>query len=77
MKLLSAQHSDKENGLIPPYKGAPINEKVNIEVGNSKEFQFYNLKNNLGQQNNLATSSPEKLNDFSLLRRLEVKSILI
>lgn len=47
--------------MIPPYKGAKKNKHVNIELGNDKEFQLYNLKEDIGQQNNLAESNPEKL----------------
>ncbi|WP_242091872.1 sulfatase family protein [Aestuariivivens sediminicola] len=47
--------------LIPPYKGSPLNQQVNIETGNSKDFQLYNLKDDLGQETNLADSNPEKL----------------
>jgi arylsulfatase A-like enzyme len=34
---------------------------VNIEIGNDPDYQLYNLKEDLGQQNNLAKSHPEKL----------------
>jgi len=47
--------------LIPPYKGPATNEQVKIELGNSQEYQLYNLRNDLGQQNNLASSQPKKL----------------
>ena len=47
--------------LIPPYNGPAKNNNVNIELGNNKEFQLYNLKVDIGQQNNLAKSDPKKL----------------
>ncbi|PKB00274.1 arylsulfatase A-like enzyme [Flavobacteriaceae bacterium MAR_2009_75] len=47
--------------MIPPYRGAAINKFVNIELGNDNEYQLYNLKDDLAQQNNLAASEPEKL----------------
>ena len=50
--------------MIPPYDGPAINNQVNIELGNSKEFQLYNLQDDLGQQNNLADSNPEKLEEM-------------
>ena len=50
--------------MIPPYNGKNFREKVGIEVGNLPEFQLYNLKNDLAQQNNLATSNPEKLEEL-------------
>lgn len=50
--------------MIPPYKGKNFREKVGIEVGNLPEFQLYNLKEDVGQQNNLAKSNPEKLTEM-------------
>ncbi|WP_190809450.1 arylsulfatase [Flagellimonas sp. S3867] len=47
--------------LIPPYDGPAINAHVNIELGNSKEYQLYNLKDDLDQKHNLAESHPDKL----------------
>ena len=47
--------------FIPAYKGQAVNPKVNIEVGNSNEPLLYNLKDDIGQQNNLAKANPEKL----------------
>ena len=50
--------------LIPPYDGPAVNTQVNIELGNSKEFQLYNLDEDPGEQNNLASSNPEKLEEM-------------
>jgi arylsulfatase A-like enzyme len=50
--------------MIPPYPGAPKNTNVNIELGNAKEYQLYNLANDLGEQNNLAASNKEKLEEM-------------
>ncbi len=50
--------------LIPPYSGPAKNEMVNIELGNSSEFQLYNLKSDLGQQKNLAEENTEKLKEM-------------
>ena len=50
--------------LIPPYKGSVINKIKNIETGNSKEFQLYNLKEDIGQKNNLAKAKPEILKEL-------------
>jgi arylsulfatase A-like enzyme len=47
--------------MIPPYKGVAINKQVNIELGNSNQYQLYNLKNDIGQKNNLASSQPKLL----------------
>jgi arylsulfatase A-like enzyme len=58
--------------MIPPYSGDPILEEVNIEMGNDKEFQLYNLKKDIGQKNNLAKTQPKKLKEliknFELIR---------
>lgn len=50
--------------MIPPYKGAAIHKAVNIELGNAKAYQLYNLKEDIGQTNNLAQSKPEKLKEM-------------
>jgi len=50
--------------MIPPYKGDAIIESVNIEIGNSKEYQLYNLENDKGQQINLAKTNNKKLEEM-------------
>ncbi len=50
--------------LIPPYKGPAVNKIKQIETGNSKDFQLYNLKDDIGQKNNLAKANPEKLEEL-------------
>ncbi len=50
--------------LIPPYKGPKVMTKVNIEPANFDDFQLYNLNDDIGQQNNLATKYPEKLEEL-------------
>ena len=50
--------------MIPPYKGSAVNTNVNIEMGNSSDFQLYNLREDIGQQNNLAATNPEKLKEM-------------
>ncbi len=58
--------------MIPPYSGDAILQEVNIEVGNSTEYQLYNLKEDVGQKCNLAKSQPKILSqmikDFELVR---------
>nr|WP_319512280.1 arylsulfatase [uncultured Draconibacterium sp.] len=52
----------KDNWLmIPPYKGPAIAGQVNIELGNSGEFQLYDLSSDLEQQQNLAKTNPNQL----------------
>jgi arylsulfatase A-like enzyme len=50
--------------MIPPYSGLAVEHNVNIELGNSSGYQLYNLAEDLGQQNNLAASEPEKLKEM-------------
>jgi arylsulfatase A-like enzyme len=50
--------------LIPPYEGPAINTQVNIELGNSDEYQLYDLGTDTGQQHNLAGSHREKLEEM-------------
>ncbi|MCM4169086.1 N-acetylgalactosamine-6-O-sulfatase [Arenibacter antarcticus] len=50
--------------MIPPYKGAVINKQVKIELGNSEEYQLYNLEKDPGQKENLAKSNLDKLQEL-------------
>ena len=50
--------------LIPPHKGSAFYSKVRIESGNSEEYQLYNLKEDIGQEHNLASEMPEKLQEM-------------
>jgi len=58
--------------MIPPYAGPALLKQVNIEIGNAEGYQLYNLKEDIGQQNNLAESNKEKLQemiaDFEAIR---------
>ena len=65
--------------MIPPYEGPAINDKVQIELGNDSEFQLYNLLDDVGQQNNLASQNPEKLKEllmaFEIIRGKDYRKI--
>ena len=50
--------------MIPPYKGNSFNKQVQIELGVSKSYQLYNLKEDSSQQNNLAETNREKLDEL-------------
>ena len=55
----------QENWLmIPPYNGPAVASNVNIELGNSTEYQLYNLSGDLEQQKNLAKGNLEKLDEM-------------
>lgn len=48
--------------MIPPYKGPERNLTRN-ELGNLPEFGLYNLREDIGQENNVASLHPEKLEE--------------
>ncbi|MFV0248890.1 MAG: sulfatase family protein [Tenacibaculum sp.] len=64
--------------MIPPYNGPAISKYVNIELGNNREYQLYNLREDLSQQNNLAKSNPEKLTEmiatYTKIRGVNIKN---
>lgn len=50
--------------LIPPYPGPAVAGNVNIELGNDSEYQLYDLKTDLGQEQNLASDQGDKLKEM-------------
>ncbi|MDG2396281.1 MAG: arylsulfatase [Flavobacteriaceae bacterium] len=57
--------------MIPPYNGVSVNQKVNIELGNSLGFQLYNLKDDPSQKTNLAKRNIKKLKEmFSNFKKI-------
>ena len=65
--------------MIPPYKGSKFNKKVNTDLGVRSKFQLYNLKEDMGEQNNLAPSNAKKLSEmiqiYESLRGQKIKYI--
>lgn len=65
--------------MIPPYRGPAVNKQVNIELGNSLEFQLFDLSSDLGQSTNLAETHPEKLaamlSSFEAIRGTQYSNI--
>lgn len=55
--------------MIPPYNGPKTNVMVNIELGNSSDYQLYNIVKDQGQQINLADQEPKILEQ--LIARFE------
>jgi hypothetical protein len=53
--------------MIPPYKGQKVNKFVNIELGNSSDYQLYNLAEDIGEQNDLSKQHPEILKELQEL----------
>lgn len=52
---------------IAPSNGPARNNEVNIELGNSKEPQLYNLAEDMGEKNNLAAQYPERVAELAAL----------
>jgi arylsulfatase A-like enzyme len=50
--------------MIPPYNGPAVSRNVNIELGNSDAFLLYHLNADIGQQENLSQSEPDKLREM-------------
>lgn len=50
--------------MIPPYPGPAVQNQVNIELGNSKDYLLYNLQEDPGQEKNLAAEKPDKLEEL-------------
>lgn len=50
---------------IEPGKGARYNKLTNTELGNDPEPQLYNLKEDLGEKNNVASEHPEKVKEMA------------
>lgn len=53
--------SDGEWKYIEPSNGAAYNKLTNTELGNSKEPQLYNLKEDIGEKKNVADKYPDKV----------------
>lgn len=52
---------------IEPNNGAAYNKLTGIETGNAPAPQLYDLKNDIGEKNNLAEKYPEKVKELSAL----------
>lgn len=52
---------------IEPNNGKKMNTLTNTELGNSPLPQLYNLKNDIGEKNNLAEKHPEKVKELAAL----------
>ena len=50
--------------LIPPYKGSAVSRYTNVELGNSKDYQLYNLNDDPSQKTNLKETEKEKFNEL-------------
>lgn len=52
---------------IAPSNGNPMSYATNIETGNASTPQLYNLKEDIGEKNNLANQYPDKVATLALL----------
>ena len=59
--------STAEWKYITPSNGAAYNALTNTELGNNKEPQLYNLKQDIGEKTNLATQHPEKVEELKAI----------
>lgn len=60
---------------ISPSNGQSFAKSTNTELGNAKSPQLYNLKDDIGEKNNLANQYPEKVAELSLLlKKIKDKS---
>ncbi|MEO6000755.1 MAG: arylsulfatase [Chitinophagaceae bacterium] len=50
---------------IQPAPGPALAKEVNIELGNSKDPQLYDLSKDIGEQKNLAAANPEMVKEMS------------
>jgi hypothetical protein len=56
---------------IEPRNGPAVQGLTNIETGNSREPQLYDLKADIGEKNNLASKYPEKVKELAeLLKKI-------
>jgi arylsulfatase A-like enzyme len=52
---------------IEPGMGPRMNRNVNIELGNDREPQLYNLKSDIGERHNVASEHPELVRELAAL----------
>jgi arylsulfatase A-like enzyme len=52
---------------IEPSKGAKVNAGTNTELGNDPQAQLYNLKDDLGEKQNLAAQRPEVVKEMAAM----------
>jgi len=60
--------------LIPPHDGPAVASNVNIELGNSPDYQLYHLQDDPGETRNLAPENPEKLQELIAAYQAVVQS---
>ncbi len=66
--------SDGQWKYIMPNNGPSYNKLTNTELGNSKEEQLYNLREDIGERNNVASEFPEKVAEMKALLEQEMQA---
>jgi len=62
--------------MIPPYKGLVVSKEEGIELGNSSEFQLYDLSKDLAQKINLAKQFPQRIEEMkALMKKIAVNKV--
>lgn len=65
--------SDGTWKYISPSKGKAYDKLTNTELGNSPQYQLYNLKKDIGERTNLAGKYPEKVEALKRKLVIEIK----
>jgi arylsulfatase A-like enzyme len=61
---------------IAPSKGPKMNKNTNTELGNDPTPQLYNLRDDAGEQHNLAGQEPERVKKLAtLLNKVESEAV--
>ena len=64
--------SDGTWHYIVPSNGPALNKLTNIELGNDPKEQLYNLKEDVGEKNNVAEKYPEKVKELKAILEREM-----
>ncbi|OUO50451.1 arylsulfatase [Parabacteroides sp. An277] len=65
--------SDGSWKYIRPSNGAAYNQLTNTELGNDKQEQLYDLKQDIGEKNNVAEQYPEKVAELKQILEQEME----
>jgi len=67
-----------EKIILPNKNGAAVAVNTKTETGNNPEPQLYELKNDIGEQKNLAESQPERFTKLrSVLQTIRQKNVIV
>lgn len=64
--------------ILPNQKGQTISANTFIETGNSPDPQFYELKNDIGERNNIAEKEPKRWEELrTILQEIRQKKVIV